>query len=416
MHEILISLLLFVFIVHSGFFSSSEISFAKSNKLRAQMAAENGDKTAHSVCFINDHYVQSLSTILVGNNLVNIAASSAATMLMTSQFGREKGPAIASVGITILLLIFGETIPKIVAAAAPDRAARLFCRPLRFFMVLFAPIVWIVSQLVALISPLWTPKQSAPPVTSDELCEILEDIEEEGVFTETEGELIRSAIEFTETAVYEILTPRIDVVALDADDTDFTTLDVTTLRHSRVPVYRGSIDHIIGILSTRQLLKERILGHPLQLERLLIPPLYVHKTCPVSAAIESFRKQHVHMAIVLDEYGGTLGILTLEDIVEELVGEIYDEKDVRDTSIQKKSDREFVVDGRVNIYDLFDRLHYEPPSNFRSRCTTVGGWATEMLDRLPVSGDAFTYDRLHLIILSAAVTRVKTLRVELHDS
>lgn len=412
MYDILLCLLVVILVMHSALFSASEIASAKSNKMRIHMAAENGDRTAKIIDYINNNYVRSLSTVLAGNNFVNIAASSAMTMLMVAHFGDNRGPTIASVLTTVILLIFGETLPKILAAAAPEKAMRIFSWPLRFYMIVFFPIVWVVSKFMDLISPLWTPKNSEPTVTTEELCEILEDIEEEGVFTENETELIRSAIEFTEISAYEILTPRVNVVAIDVEDLDIQNCMELAEGHSRVPVYKDTIDNIIGILPIKHLLREMVETGNVNLDDILLQPLYVHETCPVSTIVTEFRKRHDKLAIVVDEFGGMAGIVTLEDILEEIVGEIYDEKDEKEVEIEKISDTCFIMDGQVNIDDAFDGIAYTPPADFSSHYTTVGGWATEVLDRFPRSGDTFTYDLLKITILSAQDMCVKTLRIE----
>lgn len=412
MYDILICLLIVVLVVHSAIFSASEIASAKSNKMRIRKAAENGDRTAKVIEYINTNYSRFLSTVLAGNNFVNIGASSAMTMLMVAHFGASKGPTLASIITTVILLIFGETLPKILAAAVPDKAMRLFSWPLRIYMTVLFPIVWVVTKFMDLLAPLWTPKNAEPTVTTEELCEILDDIEEEGVFTENETELIRSAIEFTEIAAYEILTPRVNVVAIDIEDLDVHNCMELAGGHSRVPVYKDTIDNIIGILPIKHLLREMVEKGSVNLDDILLPPLYVHETCPVSTIISEFRVRHDKLAIVVDEFGGMAGIVTLEDILEEIVGEIYDEKDEKEVEIERISDTCFIMDGQVNIDDAFDGIEYEPPSDFSSHYTTVGGWATEVLDHFPRSGDTFNYDILKVTILSAQNMCVKTLRIE----
>ena len=410
-HYLLSALGFAVLLLFSAFFSSAEIAFAKSNKLRFKMAAENGDKTAKIVQSINDRYARSLSTVLVGNDLVNIAASSLMTLLCIDIFkNRTTAETVATAVTTVLLLLFGETLPKILAAAVPDKTARLYAAPLRIFMYIFFPVVWAVNKIVELLSPLWTPREATPQVTPEELCEILEDIEEEGVFTEDEGDLIKSAIEFADTSAREILTPRVDVQAIDIDDPPDVTNEL--FRHSRVPVYRDTIDNIIGILPTKQLLKCMADGESYTLEELMLPPIFVHMTRTASSLIREFRQKHQQMALVVDEYGGTMGLVTMEDVAEELVGDIFDEHDEQTDEITALGDGVFEVDGNTNIWDLFDELDFEPPADFDTDCTTVGGWATETLDRFPVPGDSFPFARLTVTVTAAQTKRVLRLRVE----
>lgn len=403
-----------IFVLLSAFFSSAEIAFAKCNRIRFQRLAEEGDKTAKLVNKISNNYVDTLSAILVGNNLVNIAASSLATAVATMLLGKAKGETVSTVAMTAVILLFGETLPKIIASAVPDITARIYCRPLLACMFVFRPVVFGVNRFVKLLSPIWTPKEKAPEITGDELCEILEDIEEEGVFTEDESELIKSAIEFTDTTAKDVLTPRVDIFAIDIDDGFDLTDEMYT--HSRIPVYRGSIDNIIGILPTKQLMKNIAMGMEPDIEALLYEPIFVHMTRTVSSIVEEFRKKHRQMAVVVDEFGGTMGILTLEDITEELVGDIFDERDRREDEMTLLEDGTYKVDGGMNIYDMFDEVDFDEPADFDTEYTTVGGWATEMLDRFPVPGDSFTFENLKLTVTEATSVRVLCLTLEILET
>lgn len=396
-------------VAFSAFFSSCEITFARANQKRLRSAAESGDRRAAAAVYIADHYTRSLSTILVGNNLVNIAASSTATMFFVVLLGLSNGEFLATLITTLVLITFGETLPKIIAADRPDALSRVYARPLRALTIVFSPVVSAVEALVKRVSPLWTPREQAPQTTTDELQIILEDAEEQGVFTEEEGELISSAIEFSDTMAMEILTPRVDMIAIDLDDPLSLTPDM--LRHSRIPVYRGTIDNIIGILPTKLYMKARLTQEKVDLEPLLVPPVYVHKTRMISSIIREFRRNHLQMAVVLDEFGGTMGILTMEDIMEEIVGDIFDERDEVEEEFVEVGENAYQVDGGMNIYDFFDNVEYEPPKDFETEYNTMGGWTTEKLDRFPRPGDEFDYDRLHVLVLEAQPRRVNKLRV-----
>lgn len=401
---------LLIFVILSAFYSSAEIAFAKCNRLRFEKSAEAGDKTAALVLKVCENYTGSLSTILVGNNLVNIAASSLATVAAIRLIGRARGETAATVVMTIVILIFGETLPKIIAAAVPDATARVYARPILFFMVLFKPVVFVVNKFVDVLARLWTPREETPNVTSEELCEILEDIEEEGVFSEDESELIKSAIEFTDTLAKDIIVPRVDVIAIDVDE-PFELTDAM-YKHTRIPVYEGSIDNIIGVLSTKQLLREIAMEKEINIRELMFEPIFVHMTRTVSSILEEFREKHRQLAVVVDEYGGTMGILTLEDITEEIVGEIYDERDARDPDITEKDENLYEVDGGTNLFDVFDEIDFDEPADFETEYTTVGGWATEMLDKFPEPGDRFTFENLEITVTEAEAMRVLTLTVK----
>ncbi len=346
--KLLVIVLYAAFIVLSAFFSSCEITFARANKKRVEKEAEAGDKRAKSVKYIQDNYTRSLSTILVSNNLVNIAASSAATIFFVRLLHLGRGEVIATVVTTLLLIIFGETMPKIIAADRPDTLSRRFAAPLRTVMGVFKPLVTGVEWLVRKLSPLWTPKETQPQTTTDELRIVLEDAEEQGVFTEEEGELINNAIEFSDTMAMEVMTPRVDIVALNLDQ-PVDALTNEMLRHSRLPVYRGTIDNIVGVLPTKTFMKYRMQGDETPISDMLVSVLYVHKTRMVSSIIREFRKNRLQMAVVLDEFGGTMGILTMEDIMEEIVGEIFDERDDVEEEIVDVGVNSHQINGSMNI-------------------------------------------------------------------
>lgn len=406
-------LLLLLLVLCSAFFSSSEISYATANKLHLRSAAEAGEKRAKGALWISEHFPKFLSTILVGNNLVNIAFSSVMTLLLNAagSAGERAAPLIS----TAVLLICGEIVPKIVGTSQADRLVLFYVLPLRFFMTLFTPVVYVVNAIVGLLSRCWTPEESEPEVTDDELVTILETIEEEGVFTEQESELIKSAIEFSDVTAMDILIPRVDVTAFNLDDGLQELLeDDDMLSYSRIPVYRETIDNIQGILSTKKLLKAAVNQSPeeIDVEDLLSPPVYVHKTRNISSILKEFRKKHLMMAVVVDEFGGTMGILTLEDILEEIVGDIFDESDEVELDVVPEGEDIYNVDGGTNIDDFFEYIGYTP-ADFESEYSTMGGWVVEKLDRFPRVGDHFQWDRFDVTVTAAEAMRVETLQVRL---
>ncbi len=406
--------LMILLVLCSAFFSSSEISYATANKLHIRSAAETGDRRAKGALWISDHFPKFLSTILVGNNLVNIAFSSVMTLLLNDRLG-SSGENASPIVSTIVLLIFGEIIPKIVGTNQADRLVYLYVLPLRFFMILFTPVVSVVNVIVGRLSRFWTPDEPEPEVTDDELVTILETIEEEGVFTEQESELIKSAIEFSDVTAMDILVPRVDMAAFNLDDgLDKLLEDDDLLSYSRIPVYRETIDNILGILSTKKLLKAAVTQEltEIDVDDLLSPPVYVHKTRNISSILKEFRKKHLMMAVVVDEFGGTMGILTLEDILEEIVGDIFDESDEVELDVVPEGEDVFTVDGGTNIEDFFEYIGYTPPE-FESEYSTMGGWAVEKLDRFPRVGDHFTWDRFDVTVTAAEAMRVETLQIRL---
>ncbi len=406
--------LMVVLVLCSAFFSSSEISYATANKLHIRSAAENGSKRAGRVLWIQEHFPSFLSTILVGNNLVNIAFSSVMTLLLAARLG-SSGETAAPLVSTAVLLVFGEIVPKLVGTNQADRLVYLYVFPLRFFMRLFTPVVFVVNAIVRRLSRFWTPAETEPEVTDEELVNILETIEEEGVFTEKESELIKSAIEFSDVTAMDIYIPRVDVSAFNLDDGIEELLkDDDMLSYSRIPVYQESIDNILGILSTKKLLKAAAIQplNEIRVDDLLSPPVYVHKTRTISSILKEFRKKHLMMAVVVDEFGGTMGILTLEDILEEIVGDIFDESDEIEQDVVAEGENSFTVDGSMNIEDFFEYVGYTPP-DFDSEYTTMGGWAVEMLDRFPKAGDHFIWDRFDVTVTAAEAMRVETLNIHL---
>ncbi len=411
MNHVYIYALLVFLIVLSAFFSGSEIALASCNKIRLENAAEAGKRSAARAKKLADNFTRTISTILVGNNLVNIAASSAATVLAL-EIDRTRGPTYAAIIMTVVILIFGEILPKIFAAEFSDRIVLFIAPILRGFMYLFAPVVSAVTAIVDRMARWWTPKESAPQTTTEELRTLLDTIEEEGVFTEKETDLIRNAIEFTDVTAKEILVPRVDVFGFDIeDDVEELLHDEELLTHSRFPVYEGSMDNVIGILSGKRLIREKLRDPNVDVRTLLTPPLYVHMTRPISSILKEFRRTKTHMAIVVDEFGGMMGILTVEDIVEEIVGDIFDESDEVEEELVETGTGSYEVEGSMNVYDMFEMIGVED-HDFESEYTTVGGWATEMLDRFPQAGDSFTYKNLTVTVTEAAAMRVEKLRVD----
>lgn len=404
-------ILIIVSVLLSAFFSGSENALGSCNRMRLEKKVEEGKRSAVTAKKMTDDFPHAISTILMGNNLVNILASTAATILFVNYFPKN-GEAIATVVMTLVILIFGEILPKLIAVEYADSIVTVIAPPLRVIMIIFAPIVYSVTWLVNLISPVWTPREEAPSATTDELCTMVEEIEEEGVITERESELIRSAIEFTDVNARDIMTPRVDVAAFDIDDGIESLLsNHELLQYSRFPVYRESFDNVIGILSSRKVIKEAAAGHEIDIEAMLKPVLFVHMTRPISSILHELTANHLQMAVVVDEYGGSMGILTREDIIEEIVGEIYDETDEEEEpDVIDAGMGSYILDGGISIEDMFEAVGYTPVE-FESEYATAGGWATEMLDKFPSEGDSFRYEHLTVTVIEAQPKRVEKLLI-----
>ncbi|MEG1869535.1 MAG: hemolysin family protein, partial [Oscillospiraceae bacterium] len=350
-------------------------------------------------------------TILVGNNVVNIGSTAIATLICSRLFGEQTGAAVSTVVMTILVLTFGEILPKSFAKANSEKLSLAFANILNILMIVFTPVVSIFVKLTTLIS-----KNAAaddkPSVTEQELKCIIESIEEEGVLEEEESELVQSALEFYEITVQEMLTPRVDMVTLDVEDRwDYILKIVEEEGYTRMPVYRDTIDNIIGIVRVRDILLEAVNERPVELEELLRPCKYVHKTMKIGTLLNELKKEKTHIAIVTDDYGGTMGMVTMEDILEELVGEIWDEYDDIEDDMISLDDDLYEVSGDCNIYDLFDKLEIDE-RGFESDFHTVGGWTLEQFGRIPSEGDSFSYKQLNVTVLKVDEQRVIKLKIQ----
>ena len=412
MDNTLISILIIaLMVILSAFFSGTEISYNTANKLRLKKAAENGGLSARTAWSISESFKTALSAILIGNNLANIAASSAATVILVNMLGGKPSTLaslITTLVMTFIILIFGEIVPKIVCRRLADKCAVWFSIPVRVLTVILYPVIAVVMLLVKGLSRLWgrDDPDDAPTMTEDELSELIDAIEEEGVIDEEQSDLLQSTLEFPETTVQEILTPRIDTLAIDIDD-DYDTIveTINSSRFSRLPVYEDSIDNIIGVLVLNHFYKARLDSDVVDIRGLLMKPCFLHKTMKLPAALDQMRESKLHLAIVTDEFGGTMGIVTMEDILEELVGAIWDETDEIETEITPTGENTYDVSGDMNIDDFFDQLDINA-ADFECEYTTVGGWAIEMLNSEPHVGDSFTYKNLYMIVVEMDDMRV----------
>ncbi len=395
----------------SAFFSASEMSFSSANKIRLENSAEEGDKAAAEALYITEHFDDALSAILVGNNLVNIAASSLGSIAVITALGEEYAW-LSTVLVTIAVIIFGETIPKISANRNATRYATRFAGILRFLMILFKPVTWVVVGLVNLLtSRLKSEEEKDDDAAVDELHTIIETAENEDVIDEDSSELVSKAIDFADVSVSEVMTARVDIIAIDIDDDwDDIMETMTSSPYSRIPVYEDSIDNIIGILSLNHFLKRCIDRKQFDLRELLMQPYFVYKTMKLPAVLSTLRDSQQHLAIVSDEYGGTLGVVTMEDVLEELVGEIWDETDIVEREMIELDENTYELDGDTPISDLLELMHWnEDTFDFESE--TVGGWCIEMLDEFPEPGSSFVYENAEFRIIDTDERRVTRVRI-----
>ena len=406
-------ILLVILIALSAFFSASETAYTTVNKIRLQNYVDAGSKKAKTALFIAENYDRTLTTILIGNNIVNIGASSIATLLFVKLFG-PSGAAISTAVMTILILIFGEVLPKSFAKESSEKFALAFSRPLRILMTVFWPVVFLFIQLKKVakhISPI--KEEETPTVTEQELKFIVESIEDEGVLEKQESELVQHALEFDEKTVQEVLTPRVDMTTLDIEDDLQTNIGlVLTERFSRIPVCRGTSDRIIGILHTKDLLEALVRGDAIDLASMVQPAFFVYKTKKLSSLLADFKRNKTHVALVTDDYGGTVGMVTMEDLLEELVGDIWDEDEEIIRDFVRIDSQHFLISGDLTIRELFDHLDL-PFSNLESNHTSCGGWALEALGHIPQAGEAFQFKNMTLTIQEMDDQRVKKLSVYL---
>ena len=399
---------LVILVAFSAFFSASETAFSSLNQIRLKSRADDGDRTAARVLAMSEQYDKLLSTILIGNNIVNIAAASIGTIIFTKMLGAERGATVSTMVLTIVVLIFGEVTPKSLAKEMPETIATAVAPVLSLLMLVLTPLTWLFSQWKRLLSH-FVHSSESDTITEGELMTMVSEAENDGELTDRESELIRSAIEFDDVEVEEILTPRVDVVAV-ADDISLEELAQTFAEsgYSRLPVYHGTIDNIIGVVHEKDFYIAR-LKKATKIEDLVAPTLYTTGSTQISQLLRTLREQHHHMAVVVDEYGGTEGIITLEDILEELVGEIWDEHDEVTEDFRKQSDGSWLVSGSASVDDLFETLDLPEDEDIDSN--TVNGLVQEKTCHLPKVGDHFSLGEYDGVVTRTARRRVTEVRL-----
>ena len=399
---------LVILVAFSAFFSASETAFSSLNQIRLKSRAEDGDGSAARVLALSEKYDKLLSTILIGNNIVNIAAASIGTILFTRALGAERGATMSTIVLTIVVLIFGEVTPKSLAKEMPETVATAVSPMLNLLMGLFTPLTWLFSQWKRLLGH-FVHSTEEDTITEGELMTMVSEAENDGELTDRESELIRSAIEFDDVEVEEILTPRVDVVAVE-DNTSLDEVAQTFAEsgYSRLPVYHDTIDNIIGVVHEKDFYLAR-LKKETSLEELVKPTLYTTGSTQISQLLRTLREQHHHLAVVVDEYGGTEGIITLEDILEELVGEIWDEHDEATEDFHKQSDGSWIVLGSASVDDLFETLGLPEDEDIDSN--TVNGLVQEKTCHLPKVGDRFTLGSYDGVVTRTAKRRVTEVRL-----
>jgi len=403
-----------VLILLSAFFSCVETAFSCANTIRLKAMADNGSRRAKHALWICDRFDKTLTAILIGNNVVNLGCSSLATLLCLDLF-HHYGAAIATGATTLLVLTFGEVIPKCLGREASDSIVLHTALLLRVLTYILLPLVYFFTGIKTLFMKMAHIKKTSPSVTEDELKYIIETIEEEGILEEQESELVQSALEFDEKTAQEILTPRVDVTVIDIDD-DIDKIHALIIRerYSRIPVYENEIDNIIGILHTRDYLEKVIDDEAYaDIRSLLTPAHFIYKNQKLSDILSDFRENKLHIAIVTDEYGGMLGIVTMEDLLEEIVGDIWDEdEDIEHTYTELKDGR-YLVSGDMELDDLFEMLEMNADDSIESN--SVGGFIVEQLGDIPTRGQKVRYGKLKFTVKRVRNRRIISALVEVTE-
>lgn len=399
----IVVLVILVFL--SSFFSATETAFTSLNRIRLKSKADGGNHKAARTLVLVDNYDSLLSTILVGNNIVNISASSLATILFTVNFGLRNGAVVSTAVVTIVVLIFGEVCPKSLAKEFPESFAMFATPVMGILVVLLTPINILFSMLTKLVRKPF--RSSEEGITEEELVTMVDQAETEGGLDEHESELIRSAIEFNDLEVDEILTPRVDIMAVEDTATMEEIAKVfAESGYSRLPVYHDDIDKVVGVIHEKDFHAARFYQRE-DVSALISNILFTTGNTKISDLLRVLQREKAHMVIVVDEYGGTEGLVTLEDIVEELVGEIWDEHDEVIEEFKKQEDGSYLISCAADLGDLFDLF------TIKSDCdaNTVSGWVMEQIGRIPEIGDEFQCDGLQVTVTNVEHRRVLEIKV-----
>lgn len=413
--NVILGIVIGLLILCSSFFSCIETAFSCVSTARLKNEESKGNKKAKNALFITENFDKALTTILIGNNVVNLGCSSLATVLCMNIF--QNFAAAISTGLTtILVLTFGEIIPKCIGKEKSETVALNTAIILKGIMIVLTPLSFLFIAIKTGALKLLNIRNDSPTVTEDELKYIIEHSENEGVLEEEESEMVQSALEFDEKSAFEVLTPRVDMLALDIDD-DFETNKnkILTERYSRVPVYKENLDNILGILYTRDYLEELIDGKTPDIKLLINDAFFTYKSRKLSALMNDLRKNQVNMAIVTDEYGGTLGIVTMEDLIEEIVGEIYDEDEDIEKEYTKLRENCYLVSGDLEFDQLLELTDREDFDN-DTESHTVGGFIFEHMGRIPKEGDKFEIDGLSFEVYKVEERRIISAIVKVDPS
>jgi putative hemolysin len=410
-NSIMLIIILAVLVLLSAFFSATETAFTSFNRMRMKNIAESGNKRAELLLRISEDYDKLLSTILIGNNLVNIAAASLATVIFVNYFG-NMGLILSIIVMTLAILIFGEISPKSLVKETPEKFAMFSVVFLRFLMVILTPVNYLFDQWQKLLAKIFK-VQGKKGITEEELLTIVQEAEHGGGINEQEGELIRSVLEFNDVEAIDILTPRVDVVAVSTEDSKQEIADLfKKTGYSRLPVYDTSIDNIIGLIHQKDFHNEVASGN--DLSAIIKPTIYIAQSMKISKLLKLLQQSKSHLAVVVDEFGGTVGIVTMEDILEELVGEIWDEHDIVVEEFSRIAENEYRILGSTNLEKMFDYFDIDYESD--TDVNTVSGWVIDKFGRIPSEGESFTYGNLVIKVSKTNHRRVQEITLKIEES
>ena len=402
----------------SALFSASESAFSECNRLRIESAAESGKRSAATALKLLDRFDSTIDAILLGNSLANILAVSIACVACVETYGSTRWMWLYAVGALVLIVLFGEALPRLIAGKNANSLTLSLAKPVRVLTIIVTPFSWTLGRLAKLLTlPMRGEEQpEGDEAAVEELQSIIDTAEDESVLREGRSELLKRALEFSELSASEAMTARVDVDAIDIDDDwDDIIAEIEGSTHSRLPVYEDSIDNIIGFLYLNHFLKALTDDPHPDIRAMLMEPLYVYKTIKLPQVLAELRHAKKHLAIVTDEYGGTLGVISLEDVLEQIVGEIWDETDEVETEVVEKAEGEYELDGDMTISDFLELVGLDE-DDFECESDTVGGWAIEMFGRFPEPGESFDYDGLTVTILAMDKQRVDKVLVHRHET
>lgn len=403
-------IILVILVLLSAFFSAAETAFTGVNRIRLKNMHEEGSKGAGYALKVIDKYDKCLTTILIGNNIVNIGTSSLATLLCVQLFA-DRGPVIATAATTVIVLIFGEITPKTIAKGNAEKMSIFFSRILWGLMFILTPISAVFLLIQKAATRLFN-KKSEVSVTEQELMHIIEEIEDEGVLEAQESTLVRNALEFDETTAEQIMQPRVNVAGIDIYDSNESIMELfRSEAYTRLPVYEKSLDHIVGVISYRDFTQKMMEDPDFNLSEIISDIMYIPSLMHISELLKRMQKEKEHIAVVVDQYGGTAGIVTMEDVLEELVGEIWDENDEVSTPVKFVSENTFIVSGEVSKVD-FNRYFESQEADYEINgdFNTVGGWVLELFGRIPSPGDKIETDEFTITVQSLNERRIGDLK------